>query len=300
MTSIHAVIPATLQDAVYHAKNRGEEPSSSQDEQISTSAQPGQKARLRAGATHSSTTATEQSTLPSTHTEPQSTNDHNSESETSDFENSSKENDPSLSPTPVRQPPPNPRNSVLGKRPLAVLSMSNPEDPDTDMMLVDSDSEPESPTSRMTPSEQNITANTHLRTSASALPVRKSPKFNPSNGMHAPIRFQDDLQIYEDVPDRTVSDFTRRFSTDGKENRDAVESGLGMKDKDEKTESQSDKTVLSTAGVNAVIMGPPPTPNTATSSSPSLQSSKTSKKSTSGVRKTSKPKAKPRIGIRRL
>lgn len=296
MTSIHAVIPTNLQDAVKHAKTRGEEPDSSRGEQART--------------THTSTSTTEQSTLQPrnphssfTHPQPHSTDDHNSESEMSDMENSSKENDPSLSPTPVHQPPPNPRKSTLGKRPLAVLAMPYPEDPDADRMLVDSDSEPESPSTRMTPSEQNISANTHLRTGPPTSPIRKSPRLTPSKDYSTPVRFQDELQIFEDVPDRTVSDFTRRFSTDGKENRDAsVESGLGLKDAEETTEMQLDKSAMSSLGSNAVLMGPPAIPTPSTPSLPSLQSSKAYKMSASGVRKTSKqrPKPKPRIGIRRL
>lgn len=193
----------------------------------------------------------------------------------SENEDPSKENNPSLSSTPVRLTPPSPRKA-LGKRPLSVLTMPYPEDPDADMMLIDSDSEHERDLPKSS-SEQNISANTRIRSSS---PQRKSPRLAPSKGNAS--RLRDDLQIYEDVPDRTLMDISRRFSGDGKENRATG----GMKD----IELQGKTASNALAQTPSFIV------------KPSLNSnpSRVSKKVVGGPRKTAAPKAKPRIGVRRL
>jgi ubiquitin-conjugating enzyme E2 S len=184
----------------------------------------------------------------------------------SETEDPSKENDPSLSSTPVHLTPPSPRKA-LGKRPLSVLTMPYPEDPDGDMMLIDSDSEP---SLQMSSSEQNIFAN--IRS-----PPRKSPRLSPSKGNS--LRLRDDLQIYEDVPDRTVQ-IARRFSGDGKENRATM--------KDLELQGKAASNTLSQSSALAV--------KTPLDSNPS----RVSKKVVGGSRKLPAPKAKPRIGVRRL
>lgn len=275
--------------------NRGEDHSSSRGEQGSIASQrPRNQQRLQKGQENTRRPTRDPSTPePNTHHQPSPNPQHpprettsDSDSENDDPTNTGKENDPSLSPTPVRQLPPTPRPSALGKRPLSVITTSYPEDPDVDMMLVDSDSENEDTTSATT-SEQNINANTHARS-----PVRKSPKLTLSKDGNASFCLREDLQIYEDVPDRTVNDFTRRFSGIGKENCDEV---------DGKEQLQTGMTA--SAGVTVPATGQPAMSTPLTPSSLSADaSSKVSKKVASGVRKppSKKPKPKPRIGIRRL
>lgn len=253
MTSIHAPIPHDLKISVHEAKHRGEDPSSLRhdEEREPTTQRPRRHHRL-----HPRTIKKPIKPTPS--------EDTMSDSETED---PSKENDPSLSSTPVHLTPPSPRKA-LGKRPLSVLTMPYPEDPDGDMMLIDSDSEP---SLQMSSSEQNICAN--IRS-----PPRKSPKLSPSKGNS--LRLRDGLQIYEDVPDRTV-EISCRFSGDGKENRAGT-----MKD----VELQG-KTALNTLSQSSGLAMKTPL-----DSNPS----RVSKKVVGGSRKLSAPKAKPRIGVRRL
>jgi ubiquitin-conjugating enzyme E2 S len=253
MTSIHAPIPPGLKNSVLEAKHRGEDPSSIHREEDTTTQRPRKQQCLHPGTIKN-----------------QVPDDTISDSENDDPASASKENNPSFSPTPVRLTPPSPRKTALGKRPLSVLAMPYPEDPDADMMLVDSDSEHDSlPKSS---SEQNISANTRTRT---ASPQRKSPKLSLSKG-NASFR-RDDLQIYEDVPDRTL-DLSR--SGDGKENHTST----GMKDV-----LVQDKAANSFGQTQGLSVKP------VTSSA-----SRVSKKVAGGPRKVSLAKAKPRIGVRRL
>lgn len=302
MTSIHAVVPSDLKDAVKAAKHRGEDPSSIREEQDDDIPQQRRRKqqRLQTGTTRKS--SRKPTTQPSPNPEPPTTHqtpdDPASDSENDNPASASKENDPSLSPTPVRQATPaSPRKSALGKRPLSVLAVSYQEDPDADMMLVDSE-EPHSAT--MTTSEQNISANRCARSPIS--PVRKSPKLTLSKGTNASASFRHrddlDLQIYEDVPDRTVNEFTSRFSGDGKENRDSAGGGLNAKGKGGLQTAKA-----TTAGANVPTTGQTPAMSRS-AKSPSLSTSSSSKVSKkvvgNGARKVSAPKAKPRIGIRRL
>jgi ubiquitin-conjugating enzyme E2 S len=196
---------------------------------------------------------------------------------------SGKENDPSLSPTPVLPAPPSPRKNTLGKRPLSVISTSYPDDPDADMMVIDSDSEEEEESVQVSPSDRNIAANfIHSRHSPS--PQRNPPKLSPSKGNNTPLRLRDDLQIYEDVPDRT------RYN--GKENHD---SGLlGLK---ERPDIQAATLGNST---NPLSSGPNPTLPAPSISPKGKHSHKVTKKVGGGARKPAGTKSKPRIGVRRL
>ncbi|KAJ5127220.1 Ubiquitin-conjugating enzyme E2 [Penicillium atrosanguineum] len=259
MTSIHASIPDDLKDSVLEAKHRGEDSNSIRHEEEPILQRPRKQKPLHPG------------TIKKT-SKPTPSEDTMSDSENED---PSKENNPSLSSTPVRLTPPSPRKA-LGKRPLSVLTMPYPEDPDADMMLIDSDSEYERDLPKSS-SEQNISANTRTRSSS---PQRKSPRLAPSKGNAS--RLRDDLQIYEDVPDRTLMDISRRFSSDGKENRATG----GMKDIELQAKIAS----------NALAQ----TPGLSVKSSLNSNPSRVSKKVVGGPRKTAVPKAKPRIGVRRL
>jgi len=219
----------------------------------------------------------------------------------------SKENDPSLSPSPVAPVPPSPRKSILGKRPLSVLATAF--DPDT--VMLDADGRV---FDGMTASEKNIAANNDDVAQPSPYSTqRKSPKLSQwhtsvtaPNGMFNDVgngdnnsssngnrrtrsllesipSFQDgesQLQIYEDNHESLA--LHRRPSGDGKEN---FESQTGLKE----------------AGV---ILIRKPTAGLSMSSKAPTISQATSKisKSVAGIRKTPSTavKSKPRIGVRRL
>lgn len=110
-------------------------------------------------------------------------------------------------------------------------------------------------------------------------------------------RVREDVNIYEDVPDRTVNDFTRRFNLVGKENS-VSDTGVG------KGESRTGR-VVGDAPVNLPASALPAAmsaPLTSSSLSTDPSPSRISKKVASDVRKIppKKPRPKPRIGIRRL
>ncbi|KAJ5682216.1 Ubiquitin-conjugating enzyme E2 [Penicillium macrosclerotiorum] len=287
MTSIHAPIPLDLQEMVKEAKNRGEDlnsiPTERQNES-SHSLRPRKQQRLHSGIPRKivrRTTPTEYS-----HSPLHDANDTMSDSENEDPASASKENNPSLSPVPVCLAPASPRKNAHGKRPLSVLSIPYPEDPDVDMMLVDSDSECEvQQTPSVTASEQNISAN-NTRIHRPTSPQRKSPKLTLARAVNAPFRLRDDLQIYEDVPDRT------RYNADGKENCDAGTSGLR-----EKCDLYPARPGNS---ANTIASGLSPNLSAPYSTSDSSHPSKVMKKAGLGGRRAGVPKPKPRIGVRRL
>ncbi|OAX83698.1 hypothetical protein ACJ72_01933 [Emergomyces africanus] len=190
MTSIHAPIPKDMKDAVMEAKRRGDEsgtviaededrPATLSSRKTTTTstfptvvmkkpaAQKNPKnqrmAKLDIRVREVSMLSTSQSSGLSRDRQPSNEDD----SDTEDTGSASKENDPSLSPSPVTITPPSSQKSVLGKRPLAVLA--SPSEPD--MVLVhsgDTDVDGNSLSSRsdddgMTPSERNIVANTLAR-----------------------------------------------------------------------------------------------------------------------------------------
>ncbi|EFR01535.1 hypothetical protein MGYG_09054 [Nannizzia gypsea CBS 118893] len=166
MTSIHAPIPADMRDQVNEAKrdaNGADAAVSSESEEPSSSdsALPVQTVFMK--RKQQPTPPSLEERQPATEQQPanQSIEDSDSEADVdSDSENSaSKENDPTLSSSPVIPPVRSPR-SVLGKRPLSVLSVS--EEPDLVLINDSSDEEdadqpPEF--SGMTASEKNVAAN---------------------------------------------------------------------------------------------------------------------------------------------
>ena len=156
MTSIHATVPANLREAVAQAQCRGEEASkktkgdrkwnSKSVGLLGLSADKGQDSAIQQSAAN--------------------------EAESDDDENeatASKENDPSLSPSPVA--PQSPRKNILGKRPLADLPTP-----------LDTDDDEEDNCSSMTSSDRNVAKNTqHLSnaqtcTEGNGERQRKSPK----------------------------------------------------------------------------------------------------------------------------
>ena len=289
MTSIHAPIPLDLKNAVTEAKFRGEEAGTIlNEEEDETRIQCPQKPKRTHAATKKTARKTpseipsQSSSHPFAHPTPPMSEDMMSEDET-DPASASKENNPSLSPSPVSLAPPSPRKTALGKRPLSVLSIPYPEE-EADMMLVDEDSDSDTP---MTSNEQNISANTRSRTSS---PLRKTPKLSLlCGGVNASGRFRDEMPIFEDVPQIPMADHLRRLSGDGKENH---VSATARKEKRSLSPSKTFGTApLSPAHTQL------PTPSL--SSFPDV-SSKITKKKSMGVHKRPALKAKPRIGIRRL
>ncbi|GJP97762.1 ubiquitin conjugating enzyme E2 [Aspergillus niger] len=303
MTSIHAPVPSELASAVSEAKTRGEDADTViPEEQI-----PSRSLRPRKGARIASVTMKKRTTRrsaeessssrayshqPSTPIEqeaqqPEEPHDtltldttvSDSESETST--NASKENDPSLSPSPVRLAPPSIRKNAFGKRPLSVLTM--PMDVDDPFAM----GTEETTIDGMSASEKNIAANhpSDLPERGHS-PQRKSPKLSVlDKGINSSGRIREDVQIFEDDPDPAELGFIRRASGDGKENPRAL---AGLKDTDP-----------------AIRTSNPSNPPTilAPSASRSVSSGSGLSKPIFGSRKVSSSngkKAKPRIGIRRL
>lgn len=207
MTSIHASIPSELKEAVLAAKRRGEEAGTEVREdtdskrvptrKVTTSSQVVMKQRPQlpdfcskrseSGSNVSSAQSATMQSLP---------NDHSSEqvegTEAPDDDNdettAAKENDPSLSPSPVSQAFPSPRRNTLGKRPLSDLP--TPIDPDAD----------EDEDNVLSPSERNIANNApyfpsdqrHISTPGSR--PRKSPKLaERSKAVNSSGRLRDDI-----------------------------------------------------------------------------------------------------------
>ncbi|CAG8207468.1 unnamed protein product [Penicillium nalgiovense] len=306
MTSIHAPIPHSLKDAVTEAKVRGEEAGTTLEEKEKDAIikRPRKQGRTHAATTKKTapnTTASEnssQSSYPSKSSNPFAqpfppvTDNAMSDSESDDPASASKENDPTLSPSPVHLAPPSPRKTALGKRPLSVLSIPYPEDSDADMMLIDSDNDNDTP--GMTSNERNITATTRSRTSS---PLRKTPKLSLlCGGVNASGRLRDEMPIFEDLPQLAMQDSLRRLSGDGKENRGSA-TARGLKEKREyhSMKTLNGSTPLSPAHAQL------PTPSLSSSSlSGSSTSGISKKKAMSGLHKRLAVRAKPRIGIRRL
>jgi ubiquitin-conjugating enzyme E2 S len=288
MTSIHAQIPLELKNAVTEAKLRGEEAGTMLEEQEDeTRIQRPQKHKRTHAATRKTVRKTpsgipsQSSSRPFAHPTPPMSDDMMSEDE-ADPASASKENNPSLSPSPVSLAPPSPRKTALGKRPLSVLSIPYPEE-EADMMLIDSDSD-DIP---MTANEQNISANTRSRTSS---PLRKAPKLSLlCGGINASGRSRDEMPIFEDVPQLPTADPLRRLSGDGKENH--VSATPRKQTRSLSPSKTSGTTPLSPAHPHL------PTPSLSSIPDPSF---KVTKKKSIGVHKRQALKPKPRIGIRRL
>ncbi|EZF27140.1 hypothetical protein H112_00847 [Trichophyton rubrum D6] len=163
MTSIHAPIPAEMKDQVNEAKRDDDVTASSTGEEQSSSNRdvPVQTVIMKRKQ-QSTPPLLEEQQPASEHQVNQPTEDSDSDADAdSDSENSaSKENDPTLSSSPVIMPVRSPR-SVLGKRPLSVLSVA--EEPE--LVLVNDSSDDEGDANQppefsgMTASEKNVAAN---------------------------------------------------------------------------------------------------------------------------------------------
>lgn len=310
MTSIHAPITSDLQNAANEAKHRGEDVIAIPKQRApgSISQRPRKQQRTAPIIRKPSRIPTPSGHLPQLprspppmpQPQPAMPEDEDismSDSENDDPASASKENNPSLSPSPVHTAPPtlSPRKNAFGKRPLSVLSIAYPEDPDTEMMLVDSDSEGEadSPTTGINHNAANIIANVPPPNPfANPFSSRVRPPISQHRSKTprlAPPRLREDVQIYEDVPDRTLTDVSKRFGGDSKEN------GRALKEVHEVSPSK-----LHAASANVMQASPMQeasgplveSPKKATSGKPS------NKKIIANAKKGMK--AKPRIGLRRL
>jgi ubiquitin-conjugating enzyme E2 S len=284
MTSIHAPVPPDLKAAVVEAKSRGEEAGMLIPEHEGARYMPS-RAGIRV---QSLTMKTKKPSV--TPQPPDQTNadtlDNNSESDDdSDTTrpSTSKENDPSLSPSPAKLALPSPRKNAHGKRPLSDLTTSLDPEPDS---LLDPDFAPsrttDKPTMTMTTSEKNIAANYPRDPSPQPQPQRKSPKLSLlDKGVNASARIRDDvIIIFEDASD--PSDLPSHHSNDSKENHAALNASKGMGQSARKSPHYP-STLLA-----------PSTAVTCPSGSKSRAVSGSRKVSSSSM------KAKPRIGIRRL
>ncbi|KAJ6013454.1 Ubiquitin-conjugating enzyme E2 [Penicillium herquei] len=320
MTSIHAPIQSDLRALVNEAKSRGEDPSSVPQKADPHYQRPRKQQRTQGSASrntgpqHSRPEYVLHPPRDIPNPQPILEDDQmqisDSDDENDDLTSASKENNPSFSPAPMRIAPSiGIRKNAFGKRPLSVLSMVYPEDPDTEMMIVDPESDNEkdseaSTTTSFSSSDQNIAANIpsssttfsrYTPKSPPMTPYRKTPRLAPSRRANTPTRLREDVQIYEDVPDRTLTDISRRFGRDGKENCDAVTGSYGVKGL---RGLHAEK--VAQAGNHIAIQS-----GTAYSATQSLMPSntsplKTSKKIVGGARRGPMTKTKPRIGVRRL
>ena len=259
-------------------------------------------------------------TTPSDHEE-----NENDENDENDDENniSAKENDPSLSPSPVKFAPPSPRKNAHGKRPLSVLTMPMEHDPFTisasTRMSAETDDE-----EMLTASEKNIAANHGISDeeqeqeydSSSSPPQRKSPKLSVLNkGTNASGRIRDDINannvnvgIFEDASPPT--NLHRRTSEDGKENPNTTNTSTSMIMTATGAKEQVVKTsrtihpsicnsIINHVTVNNAVNNPPVLAPSAPAPAMVASSSKNGKSAVTGTRKVSS-RQKPRIGIRRL
>ncbi|PGH21499.1 hypothetical protein AJ80_03167 [Polytolypa hystricis UAMH7299] len=357
MTSIHAPIPKDMKEAVMEAKRRGDESGTPLYEEeaqrrpmatrkISTlpssvvMKKPTQRALENAKRTEKLDIRI-RNTIPdssASSTVQQQANEAESDDENDNPDIASKENDPSLSPSPVFLPPPSPRKSVLGKRPLSVLSSSD----EPEMVLVDAgdddgDDVDDAEHNGMTASERNIAANTNTtakeqQSRTPQQPPRKSPKLSDlGRSFNASGRVRDDnleqalsCHIEHKEPSSTdnnsaiYEDSTRRAAPPtscSNSNNSGKDSG-GKENVDSAVEptpfnNNNTDAVLTAAKLKQKSSSAEPN-NTSASTTPPLSSTpnplpsaiKPAKFSASSAtaRKVSSSyiKAKPRIGLRRL
>ncbi|KAI9800778.1 MAG: hypothetical protein M1833_003195 [Piccolia ochrophora] len=207
MTSIHAPVPRPLKVAASEARRRIDETGTSSKlnrernkgkqrehigSAIATESAPRDTSRADVEARRSRSPITR-------HVDPPQ---HQNRAEESDAEEpdegaESKENDPSLSPSPVTPAMPSPRRNVLGKRPLSDLP--TPTDPDVDD--VDNKNDDDHEEENLSASERNIVNNhsdnqSRSSSSSSSNPngARKSPKLSDRGaGINASGRILDEV-----------------------------------------------------------------------------------------------------------
>ncbi|GAD98341.1 ubiquitin conjugating enzyme E2, putative [Paecilomyces variotii No. 5] len=284
MTSIHAPVPADMKDDVIEAKRRGEDAGATiheDEERHPTGAQKAhttQKVVMKKRPAKHGNESMQTVEQMRAQTDEQDVNMDVSEDEDIDPASASKENDPSLSPSPVAIVPPSPRKNSQGKRPLSVLATST----DSDMVMVDAGNDE---LDGMTASERNIAANVPPEDDLYNLSSRKAPKLAElSRGANAQevtdFVVSDRQQIYDDLNESLR--IPRRNSGEGKENYGS-------------TAGPKEKSISTKRAVTG-----PATP-ASTSTTPALLHPSKVSKPAAGTRKVSAAgKPKPRVGLRRL
>ncbi|KAJ5902190.1 Ubiquitin-conjugating enzyme E2 [Penicillium taxi] len=309
MTSIHAPIPHHLSEAVKEASIRCEDPTPKayQMDRDPHNQRPRKLQRIQTGSSkRSSRYPTPFEDLPhaprdirTAFTTPSlmSEDEHMTDSDIENSASASKENNPSFFSPPPRITPLSPRKNAHGKRPLSILAIPYPEELEEDIMLIDSESDSES--APKTASERNISANiNNIKASnpcACISPMRKPRKLALGRSTITPRRHREELQIYEDAPDRMNYDLPQQLSAAGKENRDSGIRALNRKD------DRGPQAVKTANGLNV----PAGQMQNVTMKSISSQASQLSSKvpkvfSTLRMGALPKPRPKPRIGVRRL
>ncbi|KAL5002697.1 ubiquitin-conjugating enzyme/RWD-like protein [Aspergillus recurvatus] len=308
MTSIHAPVPAEMRTEVMEAKMRGEDSGTTVPEQQEEMTR---SLRSRKGTRVQSITMkkpTRKDTGGSQSRDSENTRPHQDQPDQhyelfSDDENenlacASKENDPSLSPSPVKFAPPlSPRKNAHGKRPLSVLTPST-MDIDHFVSTEPEDMQLDTSDNLMTASERNIAANstpTPDIQDGDSSPQRKSPKLSLLNRgpnsrlLREELGIDFDLTIYEDAPEALNPNPLRPPPIT---NSSSSSQHPLMKLDLEPAISQSHQHVGHAHPLSIL-----------SSSSAACSNQTLLKKPVSGTRKVSGPglkKAKPRIGIRRL
>lgn len=219
MSSIHAPVPTNMKNSVTEAKLKGEDAGAViQEQQDDSRSSQSRKGTGVQSVTMKKKPNNEQDTNPNGRgaasrltPQPHGTSTYSDTSDNENDENEdgenmpSKENDPSLSPSPVKMAPPSPRKNALGKRPLSVLTMPLEHGLSTTMPTsahtpMDTDF-PEEEEYDMTASEKNIAANNTYYQEPyqepyqedQQHPQRKSPKLSVLNrGTNSSGRIRDD------------------------------------------------------------------------------------------------------------
>ncbi|KAL9121837.1 MAG: hypothetical protein Q9187_001612, partial [Circinaria calcarea] len=180
MTSIHANIPSILKEAVMEAKCRGEDKATKSNAKDALSGPEALKQRSHGL----------KSMRPSKTTKPTRVTDAPDLSDSETEAVASKENDPTLSPTPVSNPVPSPRRPVLGKRPLSDLPTP-----------VESDSEAEEEQCKsLNSSEQNIANNTPNLSYSTTPPITTDPLYQSPKLVERSRSFNFAKRSTEDTP----------------------------------------------------------------------------------------------------
>ena len=295
MTSIHALVPSELQHAVSEAQMRGEDAGAAviPEHEDSRSLRPRSKGRTQTvtmkkrSTRRSAIDAGAPSRSMSTPQPPNSISEIEEQTEHQDPETDDepKENDPSLSPSPVKFAPSSPRKNALGKRPLSVLTMPV----ETDLAATGED-DPDADGTGMSASEKNIAAN--CSTDADGSPQRKSPKLSIiEKGINASGRIREDVKIFEDAPHPGDSGHRCNPSGNGKKTH-VSRSGdsAALKERSAVLGPQKlHRTQRPTDSSSSTQLGPKTTTKLVVGGS---------RKPSSAISTTQKPK--PRIGIRRL
>lgn len=289
MTSIHAQIPPEMKEAVLEAKRRGEAAGTEMKEEIIP--RPGMNVKFASSSSvvmkklPSHLALTQAASARRVQSAPTSQimgGDKSEDTEAEDDDASaSKENDPSLSPSPVTTPQ-SPRRPMLAKRPLSDLP--TPIEPDSDC----------EDAAGLSPSERNIVNNTPLLPASAVVPISSSSFTDPTRRPS------------------TLAERSRSVNFTSRGLQDASAEGLAIVPFEDKTSSDdgppATKRVCSREGKENVSEGSNEVKPAASIMRPASANVGSTKTSTGVVRKvpaagavgTGNVKARARVGLRRL